>query len=138
MGYSLMRVFLFAILISANLSVQSTKSYAGPSCTCRYAGHSFQVNSCVCITTSAVGPQVACCGMVVNNTSWTFTKNACPSAELMTAPNKIIEIAQSSMLEPNRLKDGDVFGLSSNNSDDENVWLHKSSLTSSLITRSLN
>lgn len=100
MGKKLVRLFLFALLVAAPLLLQSTKSHAGPSCTCRYAGQSFQVNSCVCITTSAVGPQVACCGMVVNNTSWTFTKNACPSAMREGSPHRSVEIAQSMMPSP--------------------------------------
>ena len=86
---------MFTVLAMTGLFLQPLKSNAGPSCTCRYAGQSFQVNSCVCITTSALGPQVACCGMVVNNTSWTFTKNACPSAALPNGFMQPVEIAQS-------------------------------------------
>ncbi len=84
------------VLISALLTV--TTAVAGPSCTCRYAGQSFQVNSCVCITTAAARPQVACCGMVVNNTSWTFTKKACPMAALETVRDIPIKFAQSTAI----------------------------------------
>jgi hypothetical protein len=52
---------------------------ADPNCTCRYAGQSFALDTCVCITTSS-GSKRACCGFVLNNTSWKFTDQACPIA----------------------------------------------------------
>lgn len=50
---------------------------ADPDCTCRYRGVSYAVSSCVCIDTGE-GPRLACCGIVLNNTSWSFTDQACP------------------------------------------------------------
>jgi len=52
---------------------------ADPDCTCRYRGLSYSVSSCVCIDTGD-GPHLACCGIVLNNTSWSFTDQACPIA----------------------------------------------------------
>jgi hypothetical protein len=51
-----------------------------PNCTCRYAGQSYALETCVCIVTPGVA-RVACCDRVLNNTSWTFTGAHCPVAE---------------------------------------------------------
>lgn len=48
-------------------------------CECRYGGQSYGQGECVCIKTSA-GPRRACCGKVLNNSSWSFG-DACPVAE---------------------------------------------------------
>jgi hypothetical protein len=61
-----------AILLWSGLAL------AGPDCTCRYRGVSYSVSSCVCIDTGE-GPRLACCGTVLNNTSWSFTDQACPT-----------------------------------------------------------
>jgi hypothetical protein len=58
----------------------SAVALAGPSCTCRFKGESYAIDSCVCLSTSE-GPRLACCGFVLNNTSWNFTKKLCPVAE---------------------------------------------------------
>ena len=52
---------------------------ADPACTCRYAGQSYGLDACVCIVTSA-GARLACCDLVLNNTSWTFKGAICPMA----------------------------------------------------------
>lgn len=52
---------------------------ADPNCTCRYRGQSYTVKSCVCINRSD-GPQLACCELVLNNTSWSFSDKGCPTA----------------------------------------------------------
>ena len=67
------------------LAVQSAPA-AEPSCTCRFAGQSYEQGACVCINTSN-GPRIACCGKVLNNTSWKFTGDSCPVAAL---PEKFI------------------------------------------------
>ncbi|NQV98585.1 MAG: hypothetical protein HQ483_02715 [Rhodospirillales bacterium] len=95
MGQSAFRTCLMVLLITTAGFLLSRQSLAAPSCTCRYAGQSFQINSCVCITTSAVSPQMACCGMVVNNPSWTFTKSPCPTAEQQLKSAQPVEIAQT-------------------------------------------
>jgi len=93
MCLSLSRLCLLISILLTFVVFTTASSLAGPSCTCRYAGQSFQVNSCVCITTAAAKPQVACCGMVVNNPSWTFTNNACPTADLPPLQSQPIEVA---------------------------------------------
>tara|TARA_B100000029_G_scaffold399658_1_gene398423 strand:+ start:2986 stop:3249 length:264 start_codon:yes stop_codon:yes gene_type:complete len=49
---------------------------ANPDCTCRYLGQEFGLNQCVCMITPN-GMRRACCGLVLNNTSWTFFKDGC-------------------------------------------------------------
>lgn len=48
-----------------------------PICTCRYAGQSYRLGTCVCIVTPN-GARRACCGKVLNNTSWSFKGDTCP------------------------------------------------------------
>ena len=50
-----------------------------PQCTCRYAGQSYALEACVCLATPG-GARMACCGQVLNNSSWTFTGDGCPVA----------------------------------------------------------
>jgi len=94
MGLSSLSRCLTMTLLVAGLVALSGMAQAGPECTCRFAGQSYQLKSCACITTPA-GPRVACCGMVLNNTSWTFTQKACPLAGLSEKPLALIELAQS-------------------------------------------
>lgn len=51
----------------------------GIDCTCRYGGQSYAQNACVCIVTPN-GARLACCGKVLNNASWQFTTDMCPTA----------------------------------------------------------
>ena len=53
-----------------------SQAAADPDCTCRYSGQEFGLNQCVCMVTSN-GMRRACCGLVLNNTSWTFFKDGC-------------------------------------------------------------
>ncbi len=68
-----------AVLASPNVVM------GDPNCTCRYAGQSYALDTCVCIVTPQ-GARMACCGMVVNNTSWKFTRNGCPVAAAPESP----------------------------------------------------
>lgn len=56
------------------------ESAAETQCTCRYAGQSYALGACVCIDRPGSGQQFACCGMVLNNTSWKFSDKGCPTA----------------------------------------------------------
>ena len=49
---------------------------AEPDCTCRYSGQEIALNQCVCMVTPN-GMRRACCGLVLNNTSWTFFNDGC-------------------------------------------------------------
>ena len=48
-------------------------------CRCRYAGETYDQGQCVCMKTSN-GQRMACCGRVLNNTSWSFLSDGCPVA----------------------------------------------------------
>jgi hypothetical protein len=48
-----------------------------PECYCRAQGKMFALGESACLKTSE-GPRIAQCGMVLNNTSWRFTTQACP------------------------------------------------------------
>jgi len=54
-------------------------------CSCRYAGQSYEIKTCACIDRGD-GPQLACCTIVLNNTSWTFTGKSCPKTSEITTP----------------------------------------------------
>jgi len=61
-------------LIGANGAVADSK------CICRAPGKTYSLGSCVCIVRPGGPMQLACCGKVLNNTSWTFTGKVCPVA----------------------------------------------------------
>ncbi len=48
-------------------------------CPCRYAGETYGQGQCVCMKTPN-GQRVACCGRVLNNSSWSFLSDGCPVA----------------------------------------------------------
>lgn len=50
-------------------------------CLCRFDGAAYEQGQCVCIPTSN-GPRRACCGKVLNNSSWMFADGACQLAEV--------------------------------------------------------
>jgi hypothetical protein len=49
---------------------------AGADCTCRALGQHFALGRAVCLST-AQGPRLATCAMVLNNTSWRFSDVPC-------------------------------------------------------------
>ncbi len=71
--------FVKAALVVGLSAAAPSMVHGAPNCTCRYGGQSFALGTCVCIVTPN-GARVACCDMVLNNTSWTFTGNGCPIA----------------------------------------------------------
>ncbi len=80
MRYQIPGNWLPAAALVLGLSAAAPGTARGESnCTCRYAGRSYGLETCVCIVTPS-GPRMACCGLVLNNTSWTFTNQACPVA----------------------------------------------------------
>ena len=72
-------LFLAPVLAVMLLVPVSGLAQDGFECKCRYAGEFFLQDSCVCMKTP-IGPRMACCNKVLNNSSWTFTTNACPTA----------------------------------------------------------
>jgi len=74
--FGLLACFGFAIVCFSSVGLA-----AEPRCTCRYAGQSYPVGTCVCMKRPGGVRQQTCCGMVLNNTSWEFTGKDCPIAE---------------------------------------------------------
>ena len=64
----------------ALVCLSSVGSAAETQCICRYAGQSYAVGTCVCMNRPDGTQQRACCGMVLNNTSWQITGEGCPVA----------------------------------------------------------
>ena len=50
-------------------------------CLCLYDGQYFGQGQCVCMATPR-GPRLACCGKVLNNSSWSFLADSCPIADV--------------------------------------------------------
>ena len=72
------RIAIVGLVVGLVMS-SSVPSRGEPNCTCRYGGQSYSLASCVCIET-ANGGRMACCGKVLNNSSWNFTDAVCPIA----------------------------------------------------------
>lgn len=54
-------------------------------CTCRYQGQNFELGTLVCLR-SPQGPQLARCGVFLNNTSWQFTGQSCTISMRQSRP----------------------------------------------------
>ena len=81
---SIRSILLAAAFGFAFLALPPAPAFAeGPSgdaaqirCLCRYAGTMYEQAECACLPTPA-GPRLACCGKVLNNSSWMFVGDAC-------------------------------------------------------------
>lgn len=67
---------LFSLVI---VCLGPVEALAESRCVCRFAGQTYLVGKCVCMN-RAKGAERACCGKVLNNTSWLFTGDGCPIA----------------------------------------------------------
>jgi hypothetical protein len=67
------------LLATALTAILTPAAPAGAECTCRYAGQSFQQGQTVCIRVGG-SARLARCDMALNNSSWTFLKQGCPTA----------------------------------------------------------
>lgn len=76
MPKSIARPTIYSGLAFAVWIFASAAALAEPRCLCRYAAQLYDQGDCVCMTTSA-GPRLACCGRVLNNSSWEFLANGC-------------------------------------------------------------
>ncbi len=65
--------------VAQSAAVAPGTAGGGIDCTCRYGGQSYAQNACVCLMTPN-GARLACCGKVLNNSSWKFTRDMCPTA----------------------------------------------------------
>jgi hypothetical protein len=70
---SLHRV-LFAAAVG--LTAMTSAAPAAPDCRCRYQGTFYELGQCVCIRVGG-STRRACCGKVLNNTSWSFGGKTC-------------------------------------------------------------
>ena len=62
---------------AANVGLQAVAQDApNKTCTCRAKGHDYPFGAIVCLP-SPTGPQLARCGVFLNNTSWQFTGQSC-------------------------------------------------------------
>lgn len=77
-------------LAGAALFVISATALAAPDCTCRYSGADFNVGSCTCMVISGELKR-ACCGRVLNNTSWNFNAGQCPVSD---APQSTVPVTE--------------------------------------------
>ncbi len=62
-------------------------------CSCRYAGQSFEQGACLCIVTPG-GRRFACCEKVLNNSSWSFKDEPCPTSSVPRPPAAGVEVAE--------------------------------------------
>jgi len=60
----------------------------GIDCRCRYQGKYFEQGETVCIRVDGRA-KLARCEMLLNNSSWTFLRNGCPSAMMTPAPTPL-------------------------------------------------
>jgi hypothetical protein len=60
-------------------------SAAAADCTCRSQGRDFELGQSTCLQTPK-GARIATCGMVLNNTSWTFTETPGVVSDASDAP----------------------------------------------------
>jgi hypothetical protein len=82
---SIRRPALCAVLVLAAWILGPAVASAEPRCLCRYAGQYYAEGECVCMTLSS-GARFACCGRVLNNSSWTFVADGCQVATGAVAP----------------------------------------------------
>ena len=61
-------------------------------CTCRSQGRDYELGKSVCLQTPK-GARLATCGMVLNNTSWTFTDAPCVVSD--ARPEEAVEPARA-------------------------------------------
>jgi len=75
----LLACFAFAIIC-----LGSVESAAESQCICRSPDRSYIEGTCVCLQRPGGTRELACCARVLNNPSWKFTGEGCPTA--MTEP----------------------------------------------------
>lgn len=75
-----------AILAAAiGLVAMASSAPAAPDCRCLYRGHLYELGQCACIRVGG-STRRACCGKVLNNTSWKFAGKTCDLSLNETAP----------------------------------------------------
>ena len=93
MGYPISKTWLSMAAVILAFTVGTPGAALGEiDCTCRYGGQSYAQDACVCLMTPN-GARLACCGKVLNNASWNFTGDMCPTASAPAAEGKPPAIA---------------------------------------------
>ena len=69
---------LHRVLLAAAIGVvaMTSSAPAAPDCRCLYRGNLYQLGQCVCMRVGSTTRR-ACCGKVLNNTSWSFGGRSC-------------------------------------------------------------
>lgn len=87
-----MRCLLIALAIVAALPGMAGAAGPNGECTCRYKGEDVVEGQTACIST-AKGPTLARCERVLNNTSWKFLDQPCPTANYTPADKNLTELS---------------------------------------------
>lgn len=74
-----------ALAAVVGLAALAWAAPAAADCTCRYQGAVYELGQCVCMRIGGT-TQRACCGKVLNNTSWSFGGRSCDLVENKAAP----------------------------------------------------
>ena len=72
-----------AILTFALAALAPSGAFAEHNCQCLYQGKRFEQGQLVCIKVDGTA-HLARCDMLLNNSSWKFLSNGCPTAALFT------------------------------------------------------
>lgn len=67
--------------VAVAVAAMAHPASSSPDCTCRANGEEVQEGQTICLRTAS-GMKLARCDMVLNNTSWTFLEQSCPTASL--------------------------------------------------------
>jgi len=84
---TVLAIFIGALFVATGAMADSAK---GRDCWCRYSGKAYIEGSCICMRTPG-GLRRACCGRVLNNSSWSFTSSGCVMSDLDADPSVVIE-----------------------------------------------
>jgi hypothetical protein len=84
----MIHVRLSAILLGVGLlaSPAAAQDKQETALSCLNAGNSYAVGEFACIAACHQARRLARCDMVLNNTSWTYVSDACPSAMIINPP----------------------------------------------------
>ena len=82
MGRSAITTIVAAIMVLAGIVA------ASGNCRCRYQGKLFDHGQLVCIHVDGK-TRLARCGMALNNSSWIFLADGCPSARMTPIPPRV-------------------------------------------------
>jgi len=80
-------ISIVALFVATGAMADSAQ---GRDCWCRYSGKAHLEGSCICMRTPG-GLRRACCGRVLNNSSWSFTASGCVMSDTETDPTVVVE-----------------------------------------------